>query len=310
MRFAQRAKMIQNKAVVNQDMQGNVPQLHAEIHKLKQEIAMLTAGHQSSAIATPTTTPPDDKELGTTQYLLILALRKLRESERQKSRYAEIAFELKESLDRQKLQLQQQSLILKLRTAENSSLRLATGYQSDAENRSLREEITALQSTLSAMPDASDLLVENLQLREQIELFQLSRSSKPDTLTIPDVDATAEALESLLRTNTPLTDLQSLLPVIPDHAEYDRLEESVRQLQHDVGEMEIQKNAAEFQLTSVEEDWQAVHDGCVELKGAATVQERERIIAHTLDNIVNEQPRATWMAMAEMYTNQQAHLFY
>ncbi|KAJ1935319.1 hypothetical protein EC988_008522, partial [Linderina pennispora] len=110
MRFAQRAKMIRNKAVVNQDMQGNVPQLQAEIQKLKQEIAMLTAGNQSSAIATPASSPPDDKELGTTQYLLILALRKLRESERQKSRYAEIAFELKESLDRHKLQHQQQSL--------------------------------------------------------------------------------------------------------------------------------------------------------------------------------------------------------
>ncbi|KAJ1951499.1 hypothetical protein EC988_004026, partial [Linderina pennispora] len=207
------------------------------------------------------------------------------------------------------LQHQQQSLVLKLRTAENDALRRAYGYQSDAENRSLREEITALQSTLSAMPDASDLLIENLQLREQIELFQLSRASNPDSFAIPSTDAAAEALESLLRTNTPLADLQSLLPIVPDHVEYDRLEESVRQLQHDVDELEIQKNATEFQMASIEEDWQAVQDGIVELKHTGSAEGRERIIAHTLDNIVNEQPRATWVAMAEMYTNQQAHLF-
>lgn len=39
MRFASRAKMIRNKAIVNQDIQGNVTQLQEEIRRLKIELA-------------------------------------------------------------------------------------------------------------------------------------------------------------------------------------------------------------------------------------------------------------------------------
>ena len=34
--FARRAKMIKNKAVINEDVTGNVPELQAEIKKLKE----------------------------------------------------------------------------------------------------------------------------------------------------------------------------------------------------------------------------------------------------------------------------------
>ncbi|XP_008943149.1 PREDICTED: kinesin-like protein KIF15, partial [Merops nubicus] len=41
--FAQRAKLIKNKAVVNEDTQGNVSQLQAEVKKLKQQLAQLSS---------------------------------------------------------------------------------------------------------------------------------------------------------------------------------------------------------------------------------------------------------------------------
>ncbi|NXY89724.1 KIF15 protein, partial [Alcedo cyanopectus] len=41
--FAQRAKLIKNKAVVNEDTQGNVSQLQSEIKKLKEQLAHLTS---------------------------------------------------------------------------------------------------------------------------------------------------------------------------------------------------------------------------------------------------------------------------
>uniref|UniRef100_A0A8C0B128 Kinesin family member 15 n=1 Tax=Buteo japonicus TaxID=224669 RepID=A0A8C0B128_9AVES len=41
--FAQRAKLIKNKAVVNEDTQGNVSQLQAEVKKLKEQLAQLTS---------------------------------------------------------------------------------------------------------------------------------------------------------------------------------------------------------------------------------------------------------------------------
>ncbi|KAJ1924562.1 Kinesin-like protein kif15 [Tieghemiomyces parasiticus] len=65
LKFAQRAKMIKNKAVVNQDTQGSVEQLQAELRKLRNEMALLKANQAEtmavggggtphfSAIATP-----------------------------------------------------------------------------------------------------------------------------------------------------------------------------------------------------------------------------------------------------------------
>ncbi|KAI1242912.1 Kinesin-like protein KIF15, partial [Lamprotornis superbus] len=41
--FAQRAKLIKNKAVVNEDTQGDVSQLQAEVKKLKEQLAQLTS---------------------------------------------------------------------------------------------------------------------------------------------------------------------------------------------------------------------------------------------------------------------------
>ncbi|KAJ2801338.1 hypothetical protein H4R21_002826, partial [Coemansia helicoidea] len=149
LRFAQRAKMIRNKAVVNQDMQGNVPQLQAEIQRLKTQIAHLRSaqpGAGNGAALSPASTlrasaAGDPRILGgmaaagaeaadhaskehqTTQFLLILAMRKLRETERQKARYSEIILELRGALNRYRLQHQQQKLVLKLKNTEIATLR-------------------------------------------------------------------------------------------------------------------------------------------------------------------------------------------
>ncbi|KAJ1972025.1 Kinesin-like protein kif15, partial [Dimargaris cristalligena] len=54
LKFAQRAKMIKNKAIVNQDTQGSVAQLQAELKKLRMEIALLKAeGPQPPTAAAP-----------------------------------------------------------------------------------------------------------------------------------------------------------------------------------------------------------------------------------------------------------------
>ena len=42
--FAQRAKLIKNKAVVNEDTQGNVSQLQAEVKRLKEQLSQFTSG--------------------------------------------------------------------------------------------------------------------------------------------------------------------------------------------------------------------------------------------------------------------------
>ncbi|KAJ1956527.1 Kinesin-like protein kif15 [Dipsacomyces acuminosporus] len=325
LRFAQSAKMIRNKAVVNQDMQGNVPQLQAEIHRLKLQISQLkslvpasatddgiaseplaanggSSGNSASAVAL--------KEHYTTQFLLVLAMRKLQELERQKSRYAETIFRLKESLDRHKREAMQQKMVLKFKKAEIEALQqnAAPAYISNAENSSLREEITALQAALSAQPDTPDLLIENLQLREQIEIYLDSASPSHITNGLPrlngaviSADEAAASLEALLTTSAHSADLQSAFPIIPDTAEYEALEEKIRQAQHDINDLELQRDRLEFQISSIEEDWQVVSDGAKALANAASDKDAQSTIEGTMDNIVGEQARDTWTTIASLY---------
>ncbi|MED6292886.1 Kinesin-like protein KIF15-A [Characodon lateralis] len=54
LQFAQRAKLIKNKAVINEDTQGNVKQLQAEVKKLKEQLAQaLTSSGGDSAPGGP-----------------------------------------------------------------------------------------------------------------------------------------------------------------------------------------------------------------------------------------------------------------
>ncbi|KAJ2834181.1 Kinesin-like protein kif15, partial [Coemansia sp. 'formosensis'] len=219
LRFAQRAKMIRNKAVVNQDMQGNVPQLQAEIQRLKLQIAQMrpngSSVMDSSLAGSEYTVSPysetvvssdsgsggigarpaglETKEHRIMWKFVLLVMRKLQETERQKARYAENIFELKDSLDRHRRQLQQQKLVLKLSKAECEALRRNTSIANvaSAENNALREEITVLQSALSAQPDYSELIIENHQLLEELGYMAARQSTISD---LPDLTEAREAI--------------------------------------------------------------------------------------------------------------------
>ncbi|KAJ2261777.1 hypothetical protein GGI01_002033 [Coemansia sp. RSA 376] len=321
LRFAQRAKMIRNKAVVNQDMQGNVPQLQAEIQRLKLQIAQMrpigSNGIDSSLASSEFTVSPypeavisSDSGAGgigigssnsVMQSILILNLRKQRETERQKARYAEIIFELKASLERHRRHLQQQKLVLKLTKAENEALRRKSpvDYVTSAENNALREEITALQSALSAQPDSSELIIENLYLRDELEGMVAKQSAIRD---LPDLAEAMEALESLLFSKASTIDLKAAFPIIPDDAVYMGLEAKVKQAQHDINDLELQRDKLEFQINSIEEDWQSVNEGTHKLSTATTDDQVDSIIEKTMDCIVGDQARDTWSAISSLFT--------
>ncbi|KAJ2714912.1 hypothetical protein H4R19_001485 [Coemansia spiralis] len=328
LRFAQRAKMIRNKAVVNQDMQGNVPQLQAEIQRLKAQIAQLKIA-QPGATAnggalSPTSTlrastsgdprvlggmaagadaaEPGCKEHQTTQFLLILAMRKLRETERQKARYSEIILELRSALNRQRLQHQQHNMVLKLKNAEIAALRrnAPIGYVTSSENAALREEITALQSALSAQPDYSDLFIENIQLREDLEYYYENNTRAQDP-ELPRRSDAAAALETLISAKACSVDLQGAFPIIPDDNVYLGLEDKIKQAKHDINDLELQRDRLEFQINSIEEDWQFVNDGAHKLEAATSDEEIAETVEKTLDCIVGDQARDTWRTISALY---------
>ncbi|KAJ1736113.1 hypothetical protein LPJ61_000163 [Coemansia biformis] len=327
LRFAQRAKMIRNKAVVNQDMQGNVPQLQAEIQRLKVQIANLRSvrpvsvgdGDSSGVVLSPNSTlrAPSvgdpllsdsdlteraNKEHRTTQFLLILAMRKLRETERQKARYAEIILELQKSLNRQRRQQQQQKMVLKLKNAEIAALRrnAPIGYVTSAENAALREEITELQSAISAQPDYTDLLLENIHMREDLE-YIYENSATQDSGLPKKSDAVA-ALEMLISTRACSMDLQGIFPIIPDDNVYLGLEDKIKEAQHHINDLELQRDKLEFQINSIEVDWQSVNDGAHKLAATGADEEISEIIESTMDCIVGDQARDTWQTISTLYS--------
>ncbi|KAJ2831459.1 Kinesin-like protein kif15 [Coemansia furcata] len=327
LRFAQRAKMIRNKAVVNQDMQGNVPQLQAEIQRLKLQIAQMrsngSSGMDSSLAGSEYTVSPysetvvssdsgsggigarpaglETKEHRIMWKFVLLVMRKLQETERQKARYAENIFELKDSLDRHRRQLQQQKLVLKLSKAECEALRRNTSIANvaSAENNALREEITVLQSALSAQPDYSELIIENHQLLEELGYMAARQSTISD---LPDLTEAREAIESLLISETNAIDLKAAFPIIPDDAVYAGLEAKIKQAQHDINDLELQRDKLEFQINSIEEDWQSVNEGTHKLSTASTDDQVDAIIEKTMDSIVGDQARDTWSAISSLFT--------
>ncbi|KAJ1724914.1 Kinesin-like protein kif15 [Coemansia erecta] len=309
LRFAQRAKMIRNKAVVNHDMQGNVPQLQAEIQRLKQQLeqAQLAQPHSAAVVSENTHSGgPSIKEHATAQYLLLLALRKLQESESQRSRYAEIICELKESLDRKRRQIQQQNLVLKLHKAEIDTLRRNSPEHvvSNAENATLREEISSLQSMLSAQPDYTDLLIENMQLN--IELDWIQKSQEPPAVGAPvgiSRNEAQQALDTLVESRLAIVDICSDVPIIPDDSVYDGLEERIKQARHQINDLELHRDKLEFQIASIEEDWQYVSDGIRDLANAATPEMAASIAERTMDSIVGDQARNAWSSVSAMHRN-------
>ncbi|KAJ2598844.1 hypothetical protein GGF39_002473, partial [Coemansia sp. RSA 1721] len=281
LRFAQRAKMIRNKAVVNHDMQGNVPQLQAEIQRLKQQLAQMRSANGSGAPASAVEPRENDdlaranndiasssaREQQLTQFMLVLAMRKLGEAERQKSRYAEIIFELKDKVDRTRRQMLQQQMMIKLHKGLINDLRVNAPDSQVlcAENNVLREEISALQLALSAQPDYTDLLIENMQLQEELEHAVTTVSAVPDVENAMSSVSAGEAREdaqkllaSLVASTSSAIDARNLPPIIPDDSVYGGLEQQLKRAQHDIDDLELQRDKLEFQISSIEEDWDYV----------------------------------------------------
>ncbi|KAJ2895333.1 Kinesin-like protein kif15 [Coemansia aciculifera] len=321
--------MIRNKAVVNQDMQGNVPQLQAEIQRLKLQLAQMRAigsnGMMDSSLASsdftvspyPEPTLSSDagssvvgggtsellnKGKGPLEWVLLVAMRKMQEAERQRARYAEVIFELKNSLDRHRRQLQHQKMVLKLAKAESEALRrkASVTYVASAENNALREEITALQHALSTQPDSADLAIENVQLREDLE-FMLAKQTTTNR-NLPDPTEALEAIEALLCSKFNAIDLKAAFPIIPDDAVYMGLEAKLKQSQHDINDLELQRDKLEFQLNSTDEDWQCVNEGTHKLSTATTDDQVDAIIEKTMDGIVGDHARDTWSAISTLFT--------
>uniref|UniRef100_A0A9J7YBB6 Kinesin motor domain-containing protein n=1 Tax=Cyprinus carpio carpio TaxID=630221 RepID=A0A9J7YBB6_CYPCA len=174
LQFAQRAKLIKNKAMVNEDTQGNVRQLQAEVRKLKEQLA-----HALSQAGVIEVTPSDQQTgTHTSQILRILLSLKHRchlllsffQALQGKVSQLEAAWAQKEKF------IQSSRMILKFRDDHISQLKkeLQSGQRSDPDqqNQQLQEEIRLLREQVEHHPRMMRYAAENCALREEVRALR------------------------------------------------------------------------------------------------------------------------------------------
>uniref|UniRef100_A0A7N6BFY2 Kinesin motor domain-containing protein n=1 Tax=Anabas testudineus TaxID=64144 RepID=A0A7N6BFY2_ANATE len=211
LQFAQRAKLIKNKAIINEDTQGNVRQLQAEVKKLKEQLAEALA---SQAVEYRT------------DFMAAIRLWKKREEE--KRMLLQKMAQLEEAWTQKDKFIHSSRMIVRFREDHISRLekKLKAGQSllSDKESQALidqlKEEIKILRDQVEHHPKMTRYAAENFSLREENRqlrslesvmkaeevLTQVSaeleeafqRVIESERLTETDLAATVEKLKSQL----------------------------------------------------------------------------------------------------------------
>ncbi|KAF9429497.1 Kinesin-like protein kif15 [Podila epigama] len=161
LRFAQRAKMIKNKAVVNEDIQGNINELRAEIQRLKAELSLKRPGLEGA------------EDTSTTHKLLLETLARLRNEQAEHATTAQKAYQLDDACKAREKQVQQAQMVTKFKESALIAYRKGiTGTAFEAEKSALLEEITYLKRQLDFHPELLKVKAENMSLREMLQKYE------------------------------------------------------------------------------------------------------------------------------------------
>ncbi|XP_008069564.1 kinesin-like protein KIF15 isoform X2 [Carlito syrichta] len=193
--FAQRAKLIKNKAVVNEDTQGNVSQLQAEVKRLKEQLAQMTSGQML-----PENFLTRDKEK--TNYIQYFqeAMLFFKKSEQEKKSLIEKVTQLEDLTLKKEKFIQSNKMIVKFR--EDQIIRLEKlhkesrgSFLPEEQNRllsELRDEIQTLREQIEHHPRVAKYAIENHSLREENRRLRLlepvKRAQEMDAQTIAKLE--------------------------------------------------------------------------------------------------------------------------
>ncbi|XVF38949.1 hypothetical protein REPUB_Repub20aG0147000 [Reevesia pubescens] len=205
LKFAQRAKLIQNNAKVNEDASGDVNALQRQIQQLKGQLSSLLKHH--SFPNSPTSCVPSYEELKMGDYsekneYTGEKMAECRIQNFHKNKMQRMEATLAGSLRREKMaetaiqkleaeieqinrlvcqreeDVQRTKMMLRFREEKIKNLEsLATGLVSTEEylmeeNRALKEEIQLLQRKIDRNPELTRFALENIRLLEQLQIFQ------------------------------------------------------------------------------------------------------------------------------------------
>jgi hypothetical protein len=167
LKFAQRAKQVRNRAVINESSEGNVQQLRAEIERLRQ--LLQGGGPQQQQQVLHSALTPDQRD-----DLLQMAMEQQTNAVAAcKALHGRIAA-MEELLQRRDQALQASKMIVKFRDAAIVRLEQAAAGRlpptaADGDRESLQAELAALRAQAAHADEAARLAVENADLRETVE---------------------------------------------------------------------------------------------------------------------------------------------
>ncbi|XP_030335138.1 kinesin-like protein KIF15 isoform X2 [Strigops habroptila] len=183
--FAQRAKLIKNKAVVNEDTQGNVSQLQAEVKKLKEQLAQLTSVPSMHISVSQGAVEKGNNHLNYMNKFLE-AMLFWEKSEGEKKNLLEKIAQLEDLCTKKEKFIQSNKMIVKFR--ENHIVRLErlhkeTGgsllpEEQDDLFSELREELQMLREQVEQHPQIAKYAMENYNLREENKKLRSLQSVK------------------------------------------------------------------------------------------------------------------------------------
>ncbi|XP_028993905.1 kinesin-like protein KIF15-B [Betta splendens] len=183
LQFAQRAKLIKNKAIINEDTQGNVKQLQAEVKKLKEQLAQALASqavdYQGNLAPGGPNLPLDPSlevhydVLYKKKFLTAIHLWKRREEE--KRVLIQKLAQVEEVCTQKDKFIHSSRMIVKFREDHIARLerKLKTGQNvsSDKESQTLidqlKEEVKVLKDQVEHHPKMTRYAAENFSLREE-----------------------------------------------------------------------------------------------------------------------------------------------
>ncbi|XP_064130751.1 kinesin-like protein KIF15 isoform X2 [Loxodonta africana] len=203
--FAQRAKLIKNKAVVNEDTQGNVSQLQAEVKRLKEQLAQFTSGQvlpESFLTRGEMSNMSFILDPEKTNYVKCFreAMLFFKKSEQERKALIEKVTQLEDLTIKKEKFIQSNKMIVKFREDQITRLEKLHkesrgSFLPEEQDRllsELRDEIQTLREQIEHHPRVAKYAMENHSLREENRRLRLlepvKKAQEMDAQTIAKLE--------------------------------------------------------------------------------------------------------------------------
>ncbi|CAN2389652.1 microtubule motor activity, partial [Pristimantis euphronides] len=245
LQFAQRAKLIKNKAVVNEDTQGNVSQLQAEVKKLKEQLSQLLSGHMPQDISIARA-PSMDENSADHMNNFLEAMILLKKSDAEKKALLQKVAQLEDLCNKKEKFIQSNKMIVKFREDHIARLEKAhregpNSFSNDVQEdilAKMKEELLILKEQIEHHPRVAKYALENHGLREENKslrsLQSVKRAQEMNNQMIADLERAFLEVSSA-ELNNGVRPLHST-PIASDNnwASTEKLKEKLSQLQREL----------------------------------------------------------------------------